>query len=81
MKGEDSIQFFGTDTLVVGSNIILKNDREKMKKNDPLTQLIPLKIEMVSDVTNGKLNLNPNGTFWYKQILMNLKRFIFLQDY
>ena len=37
-----------------------------MKKNDPLTQLIPLKIEMVSDVTNGKLNLNPNGTFWYK---------------
>ena len=29
---EDSYNFFGTDTLVVGSNIILKNDREKMKK-------------------------------------------------
>lgn len=67
IEGEkDSYNFFGTDTLAVGSNIILKNDREKMKKNDPLTQLIPLKIEMVSDVTNGKLNLNPNGTFWYK---------------
>ena len=35
----------------------------KNEKNDPLTQLIPLKIAIVSDVTNGKLNLNPNGTF------------------
>lgn len=63
---EDLYNFFGTDTLVVGSNIILKNDRVKMKKNDPLTQLIPLKIGMVSDVNHGKLNLNPNGTFWYR---------------
>ena len=63
---EDSYNFFGTDTLVVGSNSVLNNDVEKMKKNDPLTRLIPLKIKVVSDVTNGKLNLNPNGTFWYK---------------
>tara|TARA_B100000963_G_scaffold225539_1_gene196743 strand:+ start:405 stop:2534 length:2130 start_codon:yes stop_codon:yes gene_type:complete len=62
---EDSYNFFGTDTLVVGSNNVLKNDIEKMKKNDPLAQLIPLKITIVNDVTNGKLNLNPNGTFWY----------------
>ena len=63
---EDSYNFFGTDTLVVGSNIILKNDKEKMKKSDPLTQLIPFNVRIVGDVTNGKLNLNPNGTFWYK---------------
>ena len=62
---EDSYNFFGTDTLVVGSNNVLKNDIEKMKKNDPLAQLIPLKVTIVNDVTNGKLNLNPNGTFWY----------------
>tara|TARA_A100001011_G_scaffold80233_1_gene83286 strand:+ start:7975 stop:10104 length:2130 start_codon:yes stop_codon:yes gene_type:complete len=63
---EDSYNFFGTDTLAVGSNTILKNDREKMKKNDPLTQLIPLNVRIVGGATNGKLNLNPNGTFWYK---------------
>ena len=66
IEGEkDSYNFFGTDTLVVGSNKVLKNDIEKMKKNDPLAQLIPLKITIVNDVANGKLNLNPNGTFWY----------------
>ena len=53
------IIFFGTDTLVVGSNNVLKNDIEKMKKNDFLTQLIPLNVRIVDDVTNGKLNLNP----------------------
>ena len=45
---------------------VLVSAGQTLKKNDPLTQLIPLKIGMVSDVNNGKLNLNPNGTFWYR---------------
>ena len=49
-----------------------------MKKNDPLTQLIPLKIEIVNDVTNGKLNLNPNGTFWYNPNSNEFKKIHFL---
>ena len=32
LKVRRFLQFFGTDTLVVGSNIVLKNDIEKMKK-------------------------------------------------
>ena len=33
---------------------------------------------MVSDVTNGKLNLNPNGTFWYKANSNEFKKIHFL---
>jgi len=47
-------------------NNILKNDIEKMRSNDPLIHIIQPRIKLINDVKNGILNLNSNGSFWYK---------------
>lgn len=62
---EDFYVFNGTDTLIVGMKNILDNDIEKMIYEDPLIQIIPLKVSLIDNVKNGKLILNQNGSFLY----------------
>ena len=65
--GEDDKYIYNpSDTLAVSFNGILKNDLEIMKNKDPLTILFSKKAQLTQNVKHGKLLLNDNGSFIYK---------------
>ncbi|MEK9612851.1 MAG: OmpA family protein [Flavobacteriaceae bacterium] len=68
IKGEkDSYTFNSKDTLVSGFDHVLQNDRDLMISKDPLTEIIPMQVQLVDSVHLGSLLLNSNGSFLYKQ--------------
>ena len=68
IKGEkDSYTFNTKDTLVSGFDHVLQNDRDLMFSEDPLTEIIPMQVQLVDSVHLGSLLLNSNGSFLYKQ--------------
>lgn len=65
---EDAYTYNPIDTLIVSQNSVLKNDEELMGAQDPLTALFQKEAELVKNVKHGILQLNPNGTFLYKNL-------------
>ena len=63
---EDRYSYNPIDTLIVSQEGILKNDSLKMITNDPLTVMFSKEAVLVENVHNGKLKLNSNGSFLYK---------------
>jgi len=62
----DKYAYSPTDTLIVSTNGVLMNDEEQLFANDPLTALFQKKIELSQNVKHGKIKLNSNGSFLYK---------------
>ena len=63
---EDSYSYNPIDTLIVSQEGILKNDNLEMITNDPLTAMFSKEAVLVENVHHGKLKLNSNGSFLYK---------------
>ena len=63
---EDRYSYNPIDTLIVSQEGILKNDSLKMITNDPLTAMFSKEAVLVENVHHGKLKLNSNGSFLYK---------------
>ena len=63
---EDSYTYNPIDTLIVSQEGILKNDNLEMITNDPLTAMFSKEAVLVENVHHGKLKLNSNGSFLYK---------------
>jgi len=62
----DKYTYSPTDTLIVSTNGVLANDEKQLFANDPLTALFQKKIELNQNVKHGKIKLNSNGSFLYK---------------
>ena len=62
----DKYTYSPTDTLIVSTNGVLVNDEKQLFANDPLTALFQKKIELSQNVKHGKIKLNSNGSFLYK---------------
>ena len=63
---EDRYSYNPIDTLIVSQEGILKNDNLQMITNDPLTAMFSKEAVLVENVHHGKLKLNSNGSFLYK---------------
>ena len=62
----DKYTYSPADTLIVSKNGVLVNDEKQLFANDPLTALFQKKIELNQDVRHGKIKINSNGSFLYK---------------
>ena len=62
----DKYTYSPADTLIVSMNGVLVNDEKQLFANDPLTALFKKKIELNQDVKYGKIKINSNGSFLYK---------------
>ena len=81
-KGEDDLYLFSftpkiegvsdhyfyapSDTLVVALENVQKNDLLLAYTQDPLQRLVEREVVLETSPKNGHLQLNANGTFWYK---------------
>ncbi len=64
---EDHYSYFTEDTLVVAHENLWNNDRKRMLDIDPISQLLEKEIQLVDAPRHGVLQLNPNGSFYYKE--------------
>ena len=64
---EDHYSYFTEDTLVVAHENVWNNDRKRMLDIDPISQLLEKEIQLVDAPRHGVLQLNPNGSFYYKE--------------
>ncbi len=62
----DKYTYSPADTLIISKNGVLFNDEKQLFANDPLTALFQKKIELNQDVRHGKIKINSNGSFLYK---------------
>ena len=62
----DKYTYSPADTLIVSKNGVLVNDEKQLFANDPLTALFQKKIELNQNVRHGKIKINSNGSFLYK---------------
>ncbi len=63
---EDFYQFTPSDTLVVALNNVLTNDQLELEQEDPLQRLVEKEVEVARLPLYGQLQLNKNGSFFYK---------------
>ena len=67
IKGiEDFYEYIPSDTLVVALNNILTNDELELEQQDPLQRLVEKEVEVARQPLYGQLQLNKNGSFFYK---------------
>ena len=65
---EDKYSYSPSDTLIVSTNGVLVNDEKQLFADDPLTALFDKEVELNEDVKHGKIKINSNGSFLYKNI-------------
>ena len=63
---EDFYEYNPSDTLVVALNNILTNDQLELEQQDPLQRLVEKEVEVTRLPLYGQLQLNKNGSFFYK---------------
>jgi len=63
---EDNYLFTPNDTLVIPFEGVLKNDLDYMVAKDPLVLLVEKKVLLKEKPLHGTLQLNANGSFFYK---------------
>ena len=65
VKGLEDRYMFGSDTLVVSFDGVLKNDEFLMLSEDPLNSLVKKQVYLYQTPNSGSVNLRANGSFWY----------------
>lgn len=63
---EDFYKYTPSDTLVVALNNVLTNDQLELEQQDPLQRLLEKEVEVTRLPLYGQLQLNKNGSFFYK---------------
>ena len=75
LKGlNDDYTYIPSDTLVVATNGVLVNDIKALNEKDPLQRLIQKEAMLRKPPKSGKLTLNSNGTFIYKNQMPLVKK-------
>ena len=65
VKGLEDRYMFGSDTLVISFDGVLKNDEFLMLSEDPLNSLVDKQVYLYQTPNAGSVNLKANGSFWY----------------